>query len=360
MSGRKSTHWEWGQASYEGAMFERRRRLAEAARRDAEARRVLGLLTERSVRATAATYCPRLRMLAAALRRCEALADHPTRRAYAEHFVEGAELARAGEGAAGTAEELARLDGPNLLTRGVSVSSVELSGLGPLAQQLEACLAELRVITTREAPERQQDLAHRLGEAEAGIAAAAGVVADRDQIGKWEHELTALLSALADGEFDAVDAAVGALQLEIQGATAAAVARRHRYEERLAVLEALREAVRHLGYRELNPKALDRATADPEATWELRVDTRGQGAITFLVGEEQISAETRLGVRTTGTDGDRCFAAFAQIEERLSSEHQLHTEFRSTEQPPVPRPSSTTGSARPIHRGASPSRQAAR
>jgi hypothetical protein len=359
MSGRKSTSWQWEQRSYQAALAQERRRLAEAAKKDAEARRALEVSTQRLVKAEVTRYCPEIHRLIESLRRVEAQADHPVRRAYAQEFSSAIELATSALRAAENAEMLVRYDGATLVNRGLSTSSPELAELGSITDELKAHLSQLHQITNAQAPQRQQDIARSTIEIESSLANANGVLGQTDDVVRWETELVLLRDSLSEGRFDEAEATASRLKSEVDTAIGQAEVRNNAYEERLSVLMALREATHHLGYKELNPKALEQAIAEGEAIWELRVDTRGKGAMTFFVSDDQIRAESRLGVRSTDTDTDRCFGEFARIEERLANEHHLVTEFTSSEEPPLPRPSAA-GSSRSLPKSSSTVRKASK
>jgi len=225
--------------------------------------------------------------------------------------------------------------------------------LQQLIDEMQQRLEEIEAIHFEAGPGRQRDLATRLGRVQGILVAAESAGVSPDLVAAWAVELDGLRTSLVEGRFEEV--ADGSDRLRVV-ATESIDQVRSEHElqlQRQAVLAALRDSCRHLGYRELNPAELERDLENATSEWTLLVDTRTKGRISFTIGAGTITAETSMGVQGDRVNGDYCFAEFARIEEQLSRSYGLQTHFESGT---IQRPDPTSGRKGARRPGASTSR----
>ena len=345
MSGSKRTSWSWEQSRAEAERRRRERLAAEArarvAARQLAAQQALEKATQRGVRRQVAALQPQVSHLAAQLRAATGQVDAVTRETFGTELAEAAALAREAEQAADGAKRLAALSGSNLVEHGISADSPELAGLGPLIGQLQESVTRVEQIRFTDGPARQREVAARLSAVGNSVAAAESFAAPADVRG-WSQKLRQLWQLVRDGELDRAEQEAARLGAAVTEAAAQVQAAQRRRDERLAVLDALRDTCRYLGYRELNADELDDAVEEDEPTWRLLVDTRTKGRVAFYVEAEEIRAESTIGVRGDHITGDYCFAEFRRVEAELAAGHGLRTHFTSDA---VPRPAPVAGAA---------------
>lgn len=334
MSGKKRTDWQWEQRQRELADQRRRERLEEEARaqeraRQVEIRRALEESLRRSVGERRSQLLPTAAQAIELLSRVEHGIDPVTSRAYSDEIAGVLERRNQLASLAQEVARLGKLSGGALVDQKVDPNGTPFSDLEQALGDVSAMAARLEELRYHEGPQRQRELAARIGAVESLSASATAFSGGEELNRSMVKEIAGAHQLLARGEFADVEHAVDSMRASVsQWLSSASSQREHRLERR-AVLDALRDSCRSVGFEEMNTRQLEAAVKDPDGRWSLVVRHPLRGEIVFMIDDASILAETAIGVAGDQVIGEHCFSEFRVIEEELAEHHGLHTRFVS-------------------------------